>query len=61
MSLTPPKWIARQRTAEREKLLALAEKWEGTDLGASESIAGAVHGEATLKQCARELREALEH
>lgn len=40
-------------------LTELVDKWEHTDLGASESIAGAVIGEATMKECAAELRKVI--
>lgn len=59
-SLSPPQWIKKHRRDLKAELLELTKKWESTDLGASESIAGAVIGEATMRECANELRKILE-
>lgn len=43
-----------------ETLYDLADKWTDTDLGMSEGMFGAIAGEATLKECARDLRAVLD-
>lgn len=58
--LTPPQWVDKQRRAQRQRLWDLVQRWENTDLGASESMMGAIHGEATMKHCAAQLRAILE-
>ena len=64
MILTPARWIVRQRQREtatlRQALADLATRWENTDLSASEGMFGAIAGEATLKECAAELRTVLQ-